>query len=68
MMVAILFALLALAGAPRFAVIAASATDPSTASVSCQQSMKPGPFFPSRVWLAMASHTGAHSVPGDDMI
>ncbi len=39
-----------------------------TASVSCQTSMKAGPSPPRAIWFAIASHTGAHSVPGDEMM
>src|SRR5512145_583188 len=37
-----------------------------TASVSCHTSSSFGPSFFRWIWSAMASHTGAHSVPGED--
>src|SRR5687767_11073156 len=38
----------------------------STASVSCHTSRSLGPLFFRWIWSAIASHTGAHSVPGED--
>src|ERR671911_223046 len=38
----------------------------STASVSCHTSRSLGPSLRRWIWSAMASQTGAHSVPGED--
>src|SRR5918995_3329157 len=38
----------------------------STARVSCHTSRSFGPSFFRWIWSAIASHTGAHSVPGED--
>src|SRR5512145_1152203 len=38
----------------------------STARVSCHTSRSLGPLFFRWIWSAIASQTGAHSVPGED--
>src|SRR3970282_2348247 len=38
----------------------------STASVSCHTARSLGPSLRRWIWSAMASQTGAHSVPGED--
>ena len=39
-----------------------------TARVSCQQLMYCGPGVSLTFWRASASHTGAHSEPGDEIM